>query len=127
MHYITSPNTQSSAPEDGQNNCAKHVELTGIINKPLLLHLVGCLYYLYFIIFLGDLLNDLNLFLSECRVFHNVTFLVRKIFTLYINDVLLFKCPFQGQRVKHTASQLVKSLVTCSYLNNVQLVCQMPY
>ena len=29
----------------------KHVELTGIINKPLLLHLVGCLYYLYFIIF----------------------------------------------------------------------------
>ena len=42
--------TQSSAPEDGQNNFPKHVELTGIINKPLLLHLVGCLYYLYFII-----------------------------------------------------------------------------
>ena len=40
-------NTQSSAPEDGQNNCPKHVELTGIINKPLLLHLGGCLYYLY--------------------------------------------------------------------------------
>ena len=39
--------TQSSAPEDGQNNFPKHVELTGIINKPLLLHLVGCLYYLY--------------------------------------------------------------------------------
>ena len=39
------------APEDGQNNCPKHVELTGIINKPLLFHLVGCLYYLYFIIF----------------------------------------------------------------------------
>ena len=39
--------TQSSAPEDGQNNCPKHVELIGIINKPLLLHLVGCLYYLY--------------------------------------------------------------------------------
>ena len=40
-------NTQSSVPEDGQNNCPKHVELTGIINKPLLLHLVGYLYYLY--------------------------------------------------------------------------------
>ena len=40
-------NTQSSVPEDGQNNSPKHVELTGIINKPLLLHLVGCLYYLY--------------------------------------------------------------------------------
>ena len=37
------PATQSSAPEDGQNNSLKHVELTGIINKPLLLHLVGCL------------------------------------------------------------------------------------
>ena len=37
--------TQSSAPEDGQNNCPKHVELTGTINKPLLLHLIGCLYY----------------------------------------------------------------------------------
>jgi len=24
-------NTQSSAPEDGQNNCPKYVELTGII------------------------------------------------------------------------------------------------
>jgi hypothetical protein len=40
-------NTQSSASEDGQNNCPKLVELTGIINKPLFLHLVGCLYYLY--------------------------------------------------------------------------------
>ena len=51
VHYTTSCNTQSSAAEDGQNNCPKHVELTGIINKPLLLHLVGCLYYLYFFIF----------------------------------------------------------------------------
>ena len=45
--YTKSCNTQSSAPQDGQNNSMKHVELTGIINKPLLLHLVGCLYYLY--------------------------------------------------------------------------------
>ena len=48
VHYTTSCNTQSSAPEDGQNNCPKHAELIGIINKPLLLHLVGCLYYLNF-------------------------------------------------------------------------------
>ena len=46
-YNATSCNPQSSAPEDGQNNFTKHVELTGIINKPLLLHLVGCLYYLY--------------------------------------------------------------------------------
>ena len=51
VHYTTSCNTHSSAPEDGQNNFPKHVELTGIVNKPLLLHLVGCLYYLYFITF----------------------------------------------------------------------------
>ena len=37
----TSCNTQSSAPEDGQNNCPTHVELTGIINRPLLLHPFG--------------------------------------------------------------------------------------
>jgi len=49
-HYTTSCNTQSSVPEDGQNDCPKHVELTGIINKPLLLHLVGCLYYLFLVV-----------------------------------------------------------------------------
>ena len=43
--------TQSSVPEDGHNNCPKHAELTGIINKLLLLHVIGRLYYLYFIIF----------------------------------------------------------------------------
>ena len=37
----------SSVLKHGQNNFPKHVELTRIINKPLLLHLVGCLYYLY--------------------------------------------------------------------------------
>ena len=51
MFSATGRNTQSSASEDGQNNFPKHVELTGIIIKPLLLHLVGCLYYLYFVIY----------------------------------------------------------------------------
>jgi len=46
VHYTTNYNTQSSAPEDGQNNCPKNVELTGTINKPLLFHLVSCLYYI---------------------------------------------------------------------------------
>ena len=48
VHYTTSCNTQSSAPEDGRNYRPKHVELIGIINKPLLLHLVGCLYYVIY-------------------------------------------------------------------------------
>ena len=41
MHYTTSCYTQFSAPEDGRNQRSKRVELIGIINKPLLLHLVG--------------------------------------------------------------------------------------
>ena len=41
VHYTTSCNTQSSAAEDGRAHRPKHVELIGIINKPLLLHLVG--------------------------------------------------------------------------------------
>ena len=45
VHYTTSCNTQSGAPEDGRNYHLKLVEVIGIINKPLLLHLVGCLYY----------------------------------------------------------------------------------
>ena len=36
-----------NAPEDGRNYRPKHVELIGIITKSLLLHLFGCLYYLY--------------------------------------------------------------------------------
>jgi len=39
--------TQSSAPEDWRNYCPKHVELTGIINKPLLSHLVCCSYHCF--------------------------------------------------------------------------------
>ena len=41
VHYTTKCNTQSSAPEDGRDQRPKHVELIGIINKPLLLHLFG--------------------------------------------------------------------------------------
>jgi len=40
MHYTTSCNAQSSAPEDGRDQRPKHVELIGIIYKSLLLHLV---------------------------------------------------------------------------------------
>jgi hypothetical protein len=45
VHYTTGCIAQSNAPEDGQNNCPKYVELIGIINKQLFLHLVGCLLY----------------------------------------------------------------------------------
>ena len=83
VHYTTSCNTQSSASEDGQNNFPKHVELTGIINKQLLLRLVGCLYYLYFIIYFLDLLNNLNLNYS-----HSLQFM----FLLYARRCVSMHC-----------------------------------
>ena len=99
MHYTTSCYTQSSAPEDGQNNCPKHDELTGIINKPLLLHLVGCLYYLYFIIFFLRLAAQSQFIpLQNVVYFITLPFLVRKTFIFYINDVLLFKSPVPGPK-----------------------------
>ena len=49
VYYTTSCNTQSSAPEDGRDHSPKHVELIGIINKPLFLHLVGV-----YIIYIND-------------------------------------------------------------------------
>ena len=42
---------QSSAPEDGRNYRPKHGELIEIINKLLLLHPVGCLYYLFQLVY----------------------------------------------------------------------------
>jgi len=45
MHGTT--NIQFSTSEDGRNHRPQHVELIGIINKRLLLHLLGCLYYLH--------------------------------------------------------------------------------
>ena len=46
VHYTTSCNTHCSAPEGGRDERPKHVELIGIIIKPLLLHLVG-VYVIY--------------------------------------------------------------------------------
>ena len=46
-------NTQSSALEDGRDQRPKHGELIGIINKPLLLHVVGV-----YIININDSLSD---------------------------------------------------------------------
>ena len=53
VHYTTSCNTQSNAPEDGRDQRPKHVELIGIINKPLLLHLVDV-----YIIYINDARSD---------------------------------------------------------------------
>jgi hypothetical protein len=95
--WYNAPTMLPSAPEDEQNNFPKHVELTGIINKPLLLHLVGCLYYLHFIIYFLRLAKQSQFIpLQNVVYFISLSFLVHKIFTFYRNDVLLFKCPFPG-------------------------------
>ena len=96
VQYTTSCNTQSSAPEDGQSNCPKPVELPGIIHNQLMLHLVGRLYYLYFIISLILAKQSQFIPLQNVVYFITLPFLVRKIFTFYINYVLLFKYPFPG-------------------------------
>ena len=80
VHYTTSCNTQSNAPEDVQNNCSKHVELTGIINKPLLLRLVGCLYYLYFSIYIFLRLAKQSHFIP----LHNVVYFITLSFFLFV-------------------------------------------
>jgi len=46
VHYTTSCNTQSGAPDDGRDHRPKRVELIGSIDKQLLLHLVG-VYIIY--------------------------------------------------------------------------------
>ena len=66
MHYTTNCNTQSNAPEDEQNNFPKHGKLTGIINKPLLLHLVVCVYYLYQCCTVKQISDNEKYLLIEC-------------------------------------------------------------
>jgi hypothetical protein len=64
VHYATSCNTQSSAPGDGRDHRPKHFELIGIINKRLLLHLVGV-----YIIHINDARsNKYQTFLGICLV-----------------------------------------------------------
>ena len=79
--------------------CPKHFELTGIINKPLLLHLVGCLYYLFFIVFLRLAKQSHFIPLQNVVYFITLPFLVRKIFTFYIMMCYYLNVHFQGQMV----------------------------
>ena len=47
MCYSLWCNAQPGAPDDGRNHRPKYVEIIEIINKLLLLHLFGCIHYLY--------------------------------------------------------------------------------
>ena len=67
VHYTTSCNTQSSAPEDGQDHRPKHVELIGIINKPLLLHLIGV-----YIVYVSDVRSNKHQILNFYFVLYHL-------------------------------------------------------
>jgi len=103
LHYITSCNTQSSAPEDGENNCPKHDELTGIINKPLLLNLVGCLYYLYQWCTVTQI-SDNEIYLLIKYIEKSVLWRVAKRLS-YIRDARCLKVKSNPQRRKITLSE----------------------
>jgi len=76
-NYTTSCNTQSSAPEDGQNDCPKHVELTGIIVASSWLSILFIFHY----IFLRFAKQSQFIPLQNVVYFIMLNFLVRKIFT----------------------------------------------
>jgi hypothetical protein len=83
------------------------------------LHLVGCLYYLYFIIYFLRLAKQSQFIpLQNVVYFISLPFMVRKIFTFYINDVQLFKCdtvwclapkPDNGQSVAFELRQYLET------------------
>jgi len=78
VHYTTCCNTQTSAPEDGRNHRPKHVELIGIINELILLHLAGLLHYLYKRCEVKQTSNVYRLFLSSPTLC-STSFLVRSV------------------------------------------------
>ena len=69
VHNTTSCNTQSGAPEDVRDQLPKHVLLIGIINKPLLLLLVGV-----YIIYVNEARS--NKYIHKFRTASNGTMLV---------------------------------------------------
>jgi len=61
VHYTRSCNTQSFASEDGCDHRPKHVELIGIVNKPLVLHPFGV-----YIIYVNDAWSNKYQIYSIC-------------------------------------------------------------
>ena len=103
LHYTTSCNKQSSAPEDGRNHRLKHVELNGIINKPLLVHLVGCLYYFNRLVFYDD--SNCSLLLKYAFQFQSLM-LSRSRFSLVflvLDEMLSWHTNFHVAHLSHTA------------------------
>ena len=115
MCYTTSCNTQSSAPEDGQNNCPKHVELTGIINKPLLLHLVCCLYYIYVLRVFTFILY------SNVKFDKKILVRVVKLFLLCVDDLIVIMYISTRNKLYFDGAQKLLSNLTLARYKNGRL------
>ena len=63
VHFTTSCNTQSSAPEDGQNNCPKLVELTG-------LNIGGSVHHAFVVKIIPTRSNNCVLFFTNAFTLH---------------------------------------------------------
>ena len=91
LYFVTSCNTQPSSHEDGQNNCPNYVELTRIISMMSFLHLVA-LYILFIFHYIFVRFAKQSQFVPlQIFVYFIKLFLIRKIFTYYINEVLISK------------------------------------
>ena len=93
MHYTTSCNRQSSAPEDGRDQRLKHGELIGIINKPLLLHLVGV-----YIIYINEALAN------KYQIYKETVGQLQNFGELTLISMLIFKFIFHMMFIKLLAT-----------------------
>ena len=89
VYCTTSCKTQSSAPEDGQSNCPKHVELIEIINKPLLL---SCSWLSVILILSSYLYNCMESLFASSSVQQNVP-----VSTLFSDSTSLYS----SHKVRH--------------------------
>jgi hypothetical protein len=72
--------------------------MTGIINKPFFASSWLSILFIFDYIFLRLAKQSQFIPLQNVVYFITLPFLVRKIFTFYISDMLLFKCQFPGPK-----------------------------
>jgi len=118
VHYTTSCNTQSSAPEDAWDQRPKHAELIGTINKPLLLHRVGV-----YIIYINDARPN------KCQIYISHSTLTVRTLDVYLVYVRKDRqviehvlCPKSDVLLKHTKVFVMKRAASLNVKINLQSI-----